>query len=101
MPCVPPRAEVLVWHPALGPQDMFIAPSEVDTVLTTQATSAVTPVVTASAAGRPKHRDDLSALSTPRQPVDDTPGLSTVASVTVSHQGTGQAQPSFQKYCIF
>jgi hypothetical protein len=98
--CVPPRAEVSVWHPAPGPQVMFIVPSEVDTVLTTQGTSAVRPVVTASATRPPKHSEDLSAPSTPRQPVD-TPGLSTVASVTVSHQGTGQAQPSFHKYCIF
>lgn len=84
---------------APGTQDMFIAPSEVDAVLTTQETSAIGSAVTTSAAGLPKHKEGPSATSTSGQPVD-TPGLSTVESVTMSHQGNGQAHPSFHKYYI-
>lgn len=69
-------------------KDMRSCLTAVDTVLTTQGTSATEPAVTASAAGPPKHKEGPSAASSSRTPVD-APGLSTVESVTVSHQVRG------------
>lgn len=69
---------------------MFIVPSEVTPVLTTQGTATIRPVVTATAPGQPKHEEDQSAPSTSRRPVD-IPELTTAESVTMSHQGKGQA----------
>lgn len=69
-------------------EDMRSCLTEVNTVMTTQGTSTIGPVVTASAAKPPKHEEEPSATSTSRQPMDN-PGLSTVESVTVSHQVQG------------
>ncbi|KAL1781382.1 low-density lipoprotein receptor isoform X1 [Sigmodon hispidus] len=69
-------------------KDMRSCLTEVAPVLTTQGTSTLRPVVTATATGPPEHKDEQWAPSTSRQPVD-IPGLSTVQSVTVSHQVQG------------
>lgn len=79
---------------ARGTHVLSFVPSEVAPVLTTQGTSTIRSVVTGATTRSPQHKEDQSASSTSRDPMD-VPGLSTAESVTMSHQGKGQAHPMF------
>lgn len=75
--------------------DMRSCLPEVAPVLTTQGTSTIRSVVTGATTRSPQHKEDQSASSTSREPVD-VPGLSTAESVTMSHQvqgGRGSEEP--------
>lgn len=96
---VPTQSRGVGGTSACGAQGMFITPSEVTPVLTPRGTSAIRPVATAAATRPPKH-EDQSASGTSGQPAHIT-GLSMVESVTMSHQGKGQAHRSLARYIIY